>query len=163
MSTSFKIMIIDDNDQMAEMTKDYLSQRMENVQIEIFNSGEMAFGQQAFIPDAIILDYQLDTLNPGALNGMQVLLRLKKQFSVPVICLSAQEKPEVSANLIKAGAFDYVVKNQQAFNKMESIVTTIRNAAAKNTETQSSGISQKSIIYILIAIIALLVAYIIWR
>jgi DNA-binding response OmpR family regulator len=139
---------------MAEMTRDYLSQRFSGAQFRLFNDGVKAMEQTGFIPDVIILDYQLDTFNPGALNGMQVLMQLKKKFSAPVICLSAQEKPEVSANLIKAGAYDYVVKNQQAFNKMESSIARILN---QKPEVKRNNLKDRVIAGLILIIIVLAV------
>lgn len=136
------------------MTRDYLSQRFSGAQFRLFNDGVKAMEQTGFIPDVIILDYQLDTFNPGALNGMQVLMQLKKKFSAPVICLSAQEKPEVSANLIKAGAYDYVVKNQQAFNKMESSIARILN---QKPEVKRNNLKDRVIAGLILIIIVLAV------
>jgi DNA-binding response OmpR family regulator len=96
-----KIMIIDDNEPMAEMTRDYLSQKFSGAQFRLFNDGVKAMEQTGFIPDVIILDYQLDTFNPGVLNGMQVLMQLKKKFSAPVICLSAQKSPKFRPTSLK--------------------------------------------------------------
>ncbi len=148
-----KIMIIDDNEPMAEMTKDHLCQKFSGAQFSLFNDGMKAIEQTGFIPDVIILDYQLDTLNPGALNGMQILMQLKKKFSAPVICLSAQEKPEVSANLIKAGAFDYVVKNQQAFNKIESSISRIVNQKPQPQRKDSKNLVIACLVLIIIALL----------
>lgn len=148
-----KIMIIDDNVPMAEMTKDHLSQKFSDAQFSIFNDGMKAIEQNGFIPDVIILDYQLDTLNPGALNGMQILMQLKKKFTAHVICLSAQEKPEVSANLIKAGAFDYVVKNQQAFNKIENSISRIFNQKLQPQKKDSKNPVIAGLILIILALV----------
>ena len=109
---SLNVFVIEDNEQMAEMTKDHIMEKFSNANVTVFNSGEEALKQTSASPDVIVLDYQLDSQNPRALNGIQVLGKLKKQFSAPVIFMSAQEKPEVSANIIKYGAYDYVVKNQ---------------------------------------------------
>lgn len=149
-------MIIDDNEPMAEMTKDHLSQKFSGAQFSLFNDGMKAIEQSGFIPDVVILDYQLDTLNPGALNGMQILMQLKKKFSAPVICLSAQEKPEVSANLIKAGAYDYVVKNQQAFNKIENSISKIFNQKLQTRKKDPRNL----VIMALAALIIILIGYI---
>lgn len=148
-----KIMIIDDNEPMAEMTKDHLSQKFSGAHFSLFNDGMKAIEQTGFIPDVIILDYQLDTLNPGALNGMQILMQLKKKFSAPVICLSAQEKPEVSANLIKAGAFDYVVKNQQAFNKIENSISRIFHQKPQPQRKDSKNLVIAGLVLIIIALL----------
>src|SRR6185295_6812569 len=123
-----KIFVIEDNEQLAEMTKDHVAQKFSNAEVTVFNTGEDALKQTSASPDIIILDYQLDTQNPKALNGIQVLGKLKKQFTAPVIFLSAQDKPEVSANIIKYGAYDYVVKNRESFQRLEIVINNILNS-----------------------------------
>jgi len=154
---SLKIFVIEDNEQLAEMTKDHIEQKFSNAEVTVFNTGEDALKQTSASPDIIILDYQLDSQNPKALNGIQVLGKLKKQFSAPVIFLSAQDKPEVSANIIKYGAYDYVVKNRESFQRLEIIINNILN---NRTQTQSAG-SQKMLITVLVGIIIVLAAVIV--
>src|SRR5262245_37266602 len=101
-NASLNVLVIEDNEQMSEMIKDSIIHKFSNARVSVFNSGEAALSETKSEPDVIICDYQLDSQNPKALNGIQILGKLKKQFSSsPVIFLSAQEKPEVSANIIK--------------------------------------------------------------
>jgi DNA-binding response OmpR family regulator len=153
---SLKIFVIEDNAQLAEMTKDHIAEKFGNAEVTVFNTGEDALAQTSS-PDIIILDYQLDTQNPKALNGIQVLGKLKKQFSAPVIFLSAQDRPEVAANIIKYGAYDYVVKNRESFQRLEVIINNIINS--KN-QKQGSG-SQKILINVLIGIIIILLGLVV--
>lgn len=153
---SLNVLVIEDNEQMSEMIKDSIIHKFSNAKVSVFNSGEAALNETKSNPDVIICDYQLDSQNPKALNGIQILGKLKKQFSSPVIFLSAQEKPEVSANIIKYGAYDYVVKNQQSFQRLEIIINNILNS---RNPKQSSG-SQKTLITVLIGIIILLLGVI---
>lgn len=150
---SLKVLVIEDNEQMSEMIKDSIMHKFTNAQVSVFTSGETALNETKSEPDVIICDYQLDSQNPRALNGIQILGKLKKQFSSPVIFLSAQEKPEVSANIIKYGAYDYVVKNQQSFQRLEIIINNILNS---RNQKQGSG-SQKMLITVLVGIIIVLI------
>ncbi len=146
-------LVIEDNLQMSEMISDHLKVKFPESTITVFNSGEEAISGNYPKPDIIVLDFQLDSLNPKALNGLQILMKLKKQYTAPVIFLTAQEKPEVSANLIKYGAYDYVVKNQQAFSKLESVI----NSILEQEPVKKTGISKNAmmiIVALLIAIIA---------
>jgi DNA-binding NarL/FixJ family response regulator len=152
-----KVLIIEDNEQMSEMIKDSIIQKFTNAKVSVFNSGETALEQTKSEPDLIICDYQLDSQNSKALNGIQVLGKLKKQFNAPVVFLSAQEKPEVSANIIKYGAYDYVVKNQQSFQRIEIIINNILNSRSQKVNSKS----QKTIINLLIGVIILLLGVIV--
>jgi DNA-binding response OmpR family regulator len=154
---SLNVLVIEDNEQMSEMIKDSIIHKFTNARVSVYTSGETALEETKSEPDVIICDYQLDSQNPKALNGIQILGKLKKQFSAPVIFLSAQEKPEVSANIIKYGAYDYVVKNQQSFQRLEIIINNILNS-----RNQKGGAkSQKTTINILIGVIILLLGVIV--
>ena len=153
-----QLLVIEDNAQMSDMISDYLQLKFPDAVVTVFNSGEKALEEVKTAPDIIILDYQLDSQNAKALNGLQILMKFKKLYPVPVIFLTAQEKPEVSANLIKYGAYDYVVKNQQAFVKLEAII----NKILSEKPTKKKPASQKTILVAAIAIIAILIAIMIF-
>ena len=96
------ISLIDDDPQMREMLKDFFR---DNYPLSITNSystGEEALKNMIEEPDLIILDYHLDSVSNLAMNGLQVLMKLKEKFPmVPIIFLSGQEKTEVAANTMK--------------------------------------------------------------
>lgn len=156
---SLKIVIIEDNQQMAEMISDYLQEKFTGATIIKFNTGEEALNQLPNSPDVFILDYNLDSQDPRALNGMQILMKLKKQFDVPVIFLSGQEKTDVAANVIKHGAFDYVVKNQQSFHRLEISIRNIISNNQVKKELQSQRSSVKALIAVIVVIVAALVLF----
>ncbi len=138
-SQNLKITIIDDDPAITEMQKDFFLQKFPGSVITAFNSGETALSGIYFEPDVIILDYHLDSISADAMNGLQVLKKLKDQFpNVPVIFLSSQEKTEVAANTMKYGAYDYIVKNENAFHRMEILLNNIRGHVdmKKNLGTQ---------------------------
>ena len=73
-------------------------------------------------PDIVLLDYMLE----GELNGLQVLKKIKSTNpDTEVIMMSAQEKLEVAVNSLKHGAYDYIVKNDSAMNRMSSLIGRI--------------------------------------
>src|SRR5436190_23935051 len=112
---------------MTVMQKDFLKKKFPGSVVTAFNSGETALQGIYFEPDIIILDYHLDSINAEAMNGLQVLKKLKDHFPhVPVIFLSSQEKSEVAANTMKYGAYDYIVKNENAFHRLEIILNNVR-------------------------------------
>ena len=136
---NLKITIIDDDPAMTEMQKDFFDRKFPGSVITAFSSGESALSGIYMEPDVIVLDYNLDSIQADAMNGLQVLKKLKDQFpNVPVIFLSSQEKTEVAANTMKYGAYDYIVKNENAFHRLEILLNNIRGHAdlKKNLGTQ---------------------------
>jgi DNA-binding NarL/FixJ family response regulator len=123
---SLNVAIVDDDPIMCEMIKDALKRKYPNLNIEIYNTGEEALGAAGGDPDVVVLDYQLDSVKADAMNGLQVLAKYKERNAdLPIIFLSSQDKPEVAANTIKFGAYDYILKTETAFIKLEIAVQNI--------------------------------------
>jgi DNA-binding NtrC family response regulator len=121
-----KITIIDDDPPMREMLKDFFLGKYVASDVTTYAKGEDALKSMVLEPNLIILDYHLDSIDAMAMNGMQVLKKLKERYpNVPVIFLSGQEKAEVAANTMKYGAWDYIVKNENAFHRLEVIIHNI--------------------------------------
>jgi two-component system OmpR family response regulator len=121
-----KISIIDDDSQMREMLKDFFVGKYAQSEVSAFSTGEEALERMIVEPNLIVLDYNLDSIDAVAMNGLQVLKKIKERFpNAPVIFLSGQEKAEVAANTMKYGAWDYIVKNESAFHRLEIIINNI--------------------------------------
>lgn len=94
--------------------------------IETFATGELCISNLSHSPDVIILDYMLDGLDKNAMNGIEALDRIKEyDQDIPVVMLSAQDKIDVAVNCMHHKAFDYVVKSETAFIRLQKIITTI--------------------------------------
>ena len=94
--------------------------------IETYATGELCLKNLSNHPDVIILDYQLDGIEKGAMNGMDTLDKIKEfNPEIPVVMLSSQDKIEVAINCMHHKAFDYVVKSETAFMRLQQIITTI--------------------------------------
>ena len=94
--------------------------------IETFASGEECMSNLSQGPDVIILDYLLDGINKDAMNGIETLDKIKAfNPDIPVVILSAQDKIEVAIDCMHHRAFDYVVKSETAFVRLQKIITTI--------------------------------------
>jgi len=94
--------------------------------IETFATGELCMENLSHNPDVIILDYHLDGINKDAMNGMQTLDKIKLYNpDIPAVMLSSQDKIDVAINCMHHRAFDYVVKSETAFVRLQKIITTI--------------------------------------
>jgi len=94
--------------------------------IETFATGELCIDNLSHNPDVIILDYHLDGIDKNSMNGMEVLDKIKAfNPDIPVVMLSSQDKIEVAINCMHHRAFDYVVKSETAFTRLQKIITTI--------------------------------------
>jgi two-component system OmpR family response regulator len=61
-----------------------------------------------------------------AIDGLETLDRIKAANpQIPVVILSSQDKIEVAVNCMKHQAFDYIVKSETAFIRLQKAITTI--------------------------------------
>jgi len=94
--------------------------------IQTFKTGEDCILALPQNPDVIILDYLLNGIVENAMNGIEVLDKIKAfDKELPVIMLSQQDKIEVAVDCMHHHAFDYVVKSETAFVRLRKIITTI--------------------------------------
>lgn len=94
--------------------------------IKTFATGELCIADLKDNPDVIILDYELDGIEKNAMNGIATLDKIKAfNAEIPVVMLSSQDKIEVAINCMHHKAFDYVVKSETAFTRLQKIITTI--------------------------------------
>jgi two-component system OmpR family response regulator len=94
--------------------------------IVTFVSGELCVAAMSRKPDVVILDYLLDGTDKSAMNGIKTLDELLQiDAQLPVIMLSAQDKIEVAVDCMHHKAFDYVVKSETAFMRLQKIITAI--------------------------------------
>lgn len=94
--------------------------------IETFATGELCKKNLSHNPDVIILDYHLDGIDKNAMNGIETLDKIKAfNPDIPVVMLSSQDKIDVAINCMHHRAFDYVVKSETAFMRLQKIITTI--------------------------------------
>jgi two-component system, OmpR family, response regulator len=94
--------------------------------IETFATGELCVENLSHTPDVIILDYLLDDVDKNAMNGIETLDKIKAfNPEIPVVMLSAQDKIDVAISCMHHRAFDYVVKSETAFIRLQKIISTI--------------------------------------
>jgi two-component system, OmpR family, response regulator len=121
-----KLFLIDDD---AVFLKSLEIEFRENVDFEIqtYQTGELALTKLNSInPDIVILDYHLDSIDLDAMNGIEVLDKIKEfNPETPVIMLSSQDDINVAINCMHHKAFDYVVKSETAFLRLQKIITNI--------------------------------------
>ena len=94
--------------------------------IETFATGELCISSLSHSPDVIILDYRLDGIEKYAMNGIETLDKIKAfNPDIPVVMLSSQDNIDVAISCMHHMAFDYVVKNETAFIRLQKIISTI--------------------------------------
>lgn len=104
MATKTKILIVDDDNNIAELISLYLIK--ECYDTKIVNDGEEAIAAfDSYAPNMILLDLML----PG-IDGYQVCREIRTKSNVPIIMLSAKGEIFDKVLGLELGADDYVIK-----------------------------------------------------
>lgn len=119
------IVIVEDNEMYSILLNHKLKNSF-NARLNSYTSGEefLANLELEKNTDLILLDYNL----PG-MNGLSTLQQIKeKSPDTEVIILSNQNIMQIAIDSLKEGAFDYVIKNEEAIERIiNSIYKIERN------------------------------------
>lgn len=136
-----KVLVVDDDPQIVELITILLE---DDYEICKAYSGKTAIeiAKKEF-PAAVLLDYMM----PG-MTGLQVLheLRVISPFSYVVI-ITGQGSEQIAVDLMKAGAFDYIMKPFQNSQIMEVVrnLLKVREVSIRNMKLQEelSGTNER--------------------
>ena len=118
-----KVFIVDDEPLLSEMLTDYLLGHNPNLVIRSFLTGEACLKNLYEKPAIVILDYHLNSRERDAANGLEILKEIKRKYkTTPVIMLSSQESYSKASQIIGYGAIHYVIKGQEAFEKIQKLI-----------------------------------------
>ncbi|MEA4849882.1 Chemotaxis response regulator protein-glutamate methylesterase [bioreactor metagenome] len=125
MKAKIKIFLVDDDAVFLKLLEIQFLEHGD-FEIETYATGELCVDNLKNKPDIIILDYLLDGVERDVMNGIETLDKIKLyNAEIPVVMLSAQDKIDVAINCMHHAAFDYVVKSETAFMRLQKIITTI--------------------------------------
>ncbi|MBL7773934.1 MAG: response regulator [Chitinophagaceae bacterium] len=147
--------VIDDDPVQTEMIKDYLRERY-IFEMKTFENGEQAIPEiTALKPEIVVLDYHLNSSTPNAKNGIEVLKDIKAASpTTKVIMFSAQDNINIALDSMRNGAYDYIIKGETSFNKLENTV----NRLGEIHKLEAVNTAQKRTILFLAVFIGLIVA-----
>jgi two-component system OmpR family response regulator len=147
------LFLVDDEPIQNEMLKDYLNERF-LYEVKVFESGEEALKNLHLNPEIVILDYHLSAHDKNAKNGVEILKAIKEAApTTQVIILSGQDKINVAVDTMKYGAYDYVVKGESAFSRIENVI----NNASELHKMKVINKGYRNTIIMLVTVIALII------
>ena len=133
-----KILIIEDEETIAELEKDYLE--LSGFEVEIENDGD------AGLVRALSGDYDLfilDLMLPG-MDGFEICRRIREKKNTPIIIVSAKKEDIDKIHGLGLGADDYMTK---PFSPSE-MVARVKAHLSRYDRLVSSGRSENEIIEI---------------
>ena len=123
-NNKFHILIVDDDNRIRDLLKDYLSEN--NYIVSTAENANQAKERLEFLKFDIII---LDVMMPGQ-NGYELTKELKKKIKVPIILLTAKGEVESRIKGLELGADDYIGK---PFEPKE-LLLRIKNIINKSTK-----------------------------
>mgnify|MGYP000757471462 CR=1 FL=1 len=132
MANKQKILIVDDDENIAELISLYMTK--ECFETQIVYDGESALqAADTFAPDLILLDLML----PG-IDGYQVCREIRQKSQTPIIILSAKGEVFDKVLGLELGADDYMEKPFDTKEVVARIKAVLRRCTVTTSQTESS-------------------------
>ncbi|CAN5810709.1 hypothetical protein BH11BAC7_BH11BAC7_31420 [soil metagenome] len=131
---TFSVFIVDDDQTYLTALGFRLMKesKVNGIKVFCYSSGEECLRNMDLNPSVIILDHHLATADSGAINGLEVLRRIKEvNKDVPVVIVSGQSNMDIAIEIYEEGAHSYIVKNKHALAEIEKVIEEL---ALKNKE-----------------------------
>ncbi len=140
MAIKQKILIVDDDNNIAEIISLYLNK--ECFDTEIVNDGESALKKvDTFEPDLILLDIML----PG-IDGYQVCREVRAKSSIPIIMLSAKGEVFDKVLGLELGADDYIEKPFESKEMVARVKAVLRRYRTAEPAPRQTG-DEECVVY----------------
>lgn len=131
-----KILIVDDDNNIAELISLYFTK--ECFETQIVNDGESALAAvDTFLPNMILLDLML----PG-IDGYQVCREVRTKSSVPIIMLSAKGEVFDKVLGLELGADDYIEKPFDTKELVARVKAVLRRYKAAPPITEDPNVKR---------------------
>ena len=132
MAVKQKILIVDDDNNIAELISLYLTK--ECYDTKIVNDGEQALiAFEHYKPNMLLLDLML----PG-IDGYQVCREIRAKSDVPIIMLSAKGEVFDKVLGLELGADDYILKPFDSKELVARVKAVLRRFQPANQEAYAS-------------------------
>lgn len=140
MAIKQKILIVDDDENIAELISLYLTK--ECFETKIVYDGEEALNCiDSFNPALILLDLML----PG-IDGYQVCREVRKDKNIPIIMLSAKGETFDKVLGLELGADDYMIKPFDSKELVARVKAVLRRYQPENTASTSTDNSNRQLV-----------------
>lgn len=131
MKENLKIFIVEDDKWYGELLEYVIKLNPEH-EIEKFSLGKDCIDNLYKKPDVVTLDYSLEDM-----NGVEVLEAIKDfDPSINVIVISGQEDVSTAVSLLKLGAYDYIVKDDDAKDRLWNSLKNIKEKLSLKAEIE---------------------------
>ena len=125
----FLVFVVEDDPWYGEFLEAAI-QLFPNVAVQRFSTAKACIDALGNRPSLLTLDYRLPGM--GGKDALRTIL--EKDPKAKVVVVSAQEDIETAVDLLKHGAYDYLVKNEQTRDRLWNIVKILLKEAKLEKE-----------------------------
>ena len=126
-----KALLVDDDLKLAELLESYL--KKSDIKLEAISDPLNTLPAiRNHNPEVIILDVMMPKM-----NGFEVCQQIRKNYSLPIIMLSARGEPNDKIRGLESGADDYLSKPFEPRELVARIINLIRRIPTKNQSKNS--------------------------
>lgn len=127
-----KIFVVEDDEWYRRLLVHNLSMNPD-YEVKAFGTGKECLNNLHELPDVVTLDYRLPDM-----KGLEVLKQIKAiNDDIQVILISEQDDIEVVVDLLKHGAYDYIVKSKDIRERLLNTVNNISKEFKLKDEIRS--------------------------
>ncbi|QIA09792.1 sigma-54-dependent transcriptional regulator [Draconibacterium halophilum] len=127
-----KIFVVEDDEWYRRLLVHNLSMNPD-YEVKAFGTGKECLNNLHELPDVVTLDYRLPDM-----KGLEVLKQIKAiNEDIQVILISEQDDIEVVVDLLKHGAYDYIVKSKDIRERLLNTVNNISKEFKLKNEIRS--------------------------
>ena len=123
-----KILVVDDDPNIAQLIRLYLEK--EGYQVAVESRGDSAVAAFRKDPPSLII---LDIMLPG-MDGWQVCRTIRQSGNVPIIMLSAKDETFDKVLGLELGADDYITKPFEGKELTARVKAVLRRTAPENSQ-----------------------------
>jgi DNA-binding NtrC family response regulator len=132
MESTIKIFVVEDDPTYRKFLE-YVLGLNPDFEVNFFTSGSDCIKNLHLKPTIIALDYSLPDM-----SGEEVLKKVKNYNpEIQVIIVSAQEKIGTAVQLLKLGAYDYIIKNEDTKDLLLNAINNARRNISLTEEIHS--------------------------
>jgi len=125
----FKLFVVEDDPFYGELLKRHLQLNPDN-DVFLFTNGKDCLSNLYLQPDFISLDYRLPDI-----SGFEVMKKVHIEYpDLPVVIVSGQEDVKTALDLLKEGAYDYFVKDNDTKDRLWNLINKLREKEKLKTE-----------------------------
>jgi len=129
--TPLKIFIVEDDLWYAELLRKHLSLNPD-YEVEIFHKGKDCLNNLYKMPSIVTIDYSLPDM-----NGKELMTRIRDKLpGIFTLIISGQNDINTAVELLKEGAYDYIVKNDEAANRLWNSIRLIKENISLKRENE---------------------------